>query len=94
MTVEISDETERLLREQLDSGHFKSIDEVLASALTELATRNAKLNWQRLAIQASTGAWKDENHPELIGGSAAWVRQIRAESNDRTQRIERHRRPE
>jgi Arc/MetJ-type ribon-helix-helix transcriptional regulator len=27
MTIQLSDEMERLVREQRDSGHFKSIDE-------------------------------------------------------------------
>jgi Arc/MetJ-type ribon-helix-helix transcriptional regulator len=91
MTVEINKETERLLREQLDSGHFKSVDEVLSLALIELAKRNTKLTRQRLAIQEAAGAWRDEDHPELAGGSAAWVRQIRAESKERTERIEQQR---
>jgi Arc/MetJ-type ribon-helix-helix transcriptional regulator len=77
MSVELTDETERLLREQLQSGRFKSVDDLLASALAELAARNTKLNRRRLAIQESAGAWRDEDHPELAGGSAAWVREIR-----------------
>jgi Arc/MetJ-type ribon-helix-helix transcriptional regulator len=94
MTVELTEETGRLLREQLQSGQFKSVDDLLASALAELATRNSKLNRQRLALQESAGAWKDQDHPELASGSAAWVRGIRAESHDRIERIERHRQAE
>ncbi len=91
MTVELTDETGRLLQEQLQSGRFSSVDELLASALAELAARSTKLNRQRLAIQESAGAWKDEDHPELADGSAAWVRETRATSDDRMQRIEQHR---
>ncbi len=40
----------------------------------ELANRNTKLNRQRLAIQESAGAWRDEDNPELADGSAAWFR--------------------
>jgi hypothetical protein len=36
----------------------------------------------------ATGAWKDEDHPELKDGTAAWVRKIRAESEERFRRIE------
>jgi Arc/MetJ-type ribon-helix-helix transcriptional regulator len=91
MTVELSDEMERLLREQLNSGHFRSVDDVLRSALAELATRNNKLNRQRIALQQTSGAWKDEDHPELAGGSAAWIRQLRADSLERAEQIEQHR---
>jgi len=36
-------------------------------------------------------AWKDEDHPELKDGSAAWVRQMRSESEKRFEEIEQHR---
>jgi hypothetical protein len=29
------------------------------------------------AIQTSFGAWRDEDHPELIGGTEAYVRKVR-----------------
>jgi hypothetical protein len=35
--------------------------------------------------------WKDEDHPELKDGAAAWVRKIRAESEARFQRTQEHR---
>jgi len=35
--------------------------------------------------------WKDEDHPELKGGAAAWVRKLRAESEARFQGIQRRR---
>jgi hypothetical protein len=35
--------------------------------------------------------WKDEDHPELKGGAAAWVRKMRALDEDRLQRIQKQR---
>lgn len=36
------------------------------------------------AIQASFGAWKDENHPELRAGTQAFIRRIRKSSRMKT----------
>jgi hypothetical protein len=60
--------------------------------LVELAKREIKLNRQRQALRAATGAWKKEDHPELAEGAAVWVRQIRQESVQRFEKIQRHRR--
>ena len=35
--------------------------------------------------------WKDEDHPELQAGAADWVRQLRAESEARFERIQQQR---
>ena len=35
--------------------------------------------------------WKDEDHPELKDGAAAWVRKIRAEGEARVKRIQKQR---
>jgi hypothetical protein len=35
--------------------------------------------------------WKDEDHPELKDGAAAWVRKMRAESEARFQEIQKQR---
>ena len=59
--------------------------------LVELARREVKLLRQRQELLAAMGAWKVEDHPELAGGSAEWVRGIRQESVDRYERIERQR---
>jgi len=59
--------------------------------LVELAKREIKLNRQRQALRAATGAWKGEDHPELAAGAANWVRQIRQESVKRSDKIQRHR---
>jgi len=31
-------------------------------------------------LNSQEPVWKDEDHPELAGGSAKWVRKLRAES--------------
>jgi putative addiction module CopG family antidote len=36
MTVELKPEQERIVREQIESGHFTSVDEVVADALSRL----------------------------------------------------------
>jgi len=55
--------------------------------LVELAKREIKLNRQREALRAATGAWNTEDHPELAAGAARWVRQIRQESVKRSEKI-------
>jgi molybdopterin synthase catalytic subunit len=35
--------------------------------------------------------WKDEDHPELKDGAAAWIRKMRAEGEARFQRIQKQR---
>lgn len=38
---------------------------------------------QREGLRLSAGAWKPEDHPELAGGGAAYVEQIRSEPDER-----------
>ena len=59
--------------------------------LSEVARDEIQRRQQRNALRAAMGAWKDEDHPELKDGSAAWVRQMRSESEKRFQEIEKHR---
>jgi hypothetical protein len=59
--------------------------------LTEVARDEIQRRKQRAALRAAAGAWKDEDHPELKDGAAAWVRQMRAESETRFQELEQHR---
>ncbi|HXP88766.1 MAG TPA: hypothetical protein VN841_28855 [Bryobacteraceae bacterium] len=59
--------------------------------LTELAQREIKLRRQREALREAAGSWKDEDHPELAQGAAAWVRQIRALDFERFEELERRR---
>ena len=55
--------------------------------LTEVARDEIQRRQQRSALKNAAGAWKDEDHPELAQGSAAWVREMRAESESRFQDI-------
>jgi Arc/MetJ-type ribon-helix-helix transcriptional regulator len=59
--------------------------------LTEVARDEIQRLQQRNALRAAKGAWKDEDHPELKDGVAAWVSQMRAESETRFQEIEQQR---
>jgi len=59
--------------------------------LAEVARDEIQRRQQREALRAADGAWKDEDHPELKDGAAAWLRQIRSESETRASEIERRR---
>jgi Arc/MetJ-type ribon-helix-helix transcriptional regulator len=59
--------------------------------LAEVAREEIQRRRQREALQAAAGSWKDRDHPELKGGSAAWVRKLRAASEARFRRIQQHR---
>ena len=59
--------------------------------LAEVAREEIQRRRQREALQAAAGCWKDKDHPELKGGSAAWVRKLRAASEARFRRIQQHR---
>ena len=56
--------------------------------LAEVAADEIQRLQQRNALRKSAGAWKDEDHAELAQGSAAWVQRMRAESEERFQRIQ------
>jgi Arc/MetJ-type ribon-helix-helix transcriptional regulator len=60
--------------------------------LAEVARDEIQRRQQRNALRAAEGAWKNEDHPELKNGAAAWVNQMRAESETRFQAIEKRRR--
>ena len=59
--------------------------------LAEVAREEIQRRRQREALKAAAGSWKDKDHPELRGGSAAWVRKMRAESETRFRRVQQHR---
>lgn len=59
--------------------------------LVELAKREIKLNRQRQALRAARGAWKAQDHPELAGGAAKWIRDVPKESVKRFEKIQEHR---
>jgi hypothetical protein len=77
-----------ILSEQL----MKDIDTLVgARQRGAFITRTAEKELLRLrqieALKASVGAWKDKDHVELKGGSAQWVRKMRAESERRFKRV-------
>lgn len=45
--------------------------------------RDVRRARQREALEQSAGAWKTQDHPELAAGGAAYVEQIRSETDDR-----------
>ena len=48
------------------------------------AVRNALLiARQKEALRNAVGSWKDKDHPELKAGTAAWVGELRRESEAR-----------
>jgi hypothetical protein len=55
--------------------------------IVEVLEREIRRREQLAAIEEATGSWKDEDHPELGNGSDAWVRQMRQESEARTERL-------
>jgi hypothetical protein len=59
--------------------------------LAELARREIKRRRMLEILKSGKPVWKDEDHPELRGGAAKWVRKIRAESEARFERIQQHR---
>ena len=57
------------------------------SAFIEETAREAVRRKRLLQfLRTKEPAWKAENHPELAGGSAKWVRKIRAEGERASQR--------
>ncbi len=46
---------------------------------------------QHEALLSTVGAWKDENHPELKGGSAQWVGKMRKQDEVVFQKTQRAR---
>ena len=43
---------------------------------------------QQSALKTAAGVWKDDHHPELKGGAAAWVEEMRNESTTRLKRAQ------
>jgi hypothetical protein len=59
--------------------------------VVELLEREIRRREQLQAVEEAAGCWKDELHPELAGGSEAWIRQMRQESEARRQRLQQQR---
>jgi len=60
--------------------------------ITEVARDEILRRKQRNALRQAAGTWKDKDHPELKQGAAAWVKRMRAESEERFRQIQRGRR--
>ena len=59
--------------------------------LADLAEREIKRQQLLNMFKREEPIWKDEDHPELEQGAAAWVRKIRAENDDRLEKIDKRR---
>ena len=59
--------------------------------LADLARREIKRRRLLQLFRRKEPIWKDEDHPELKHGAAAWVRKMREETEARFQRIQRQR---
>jgi hypothetical protein len=53
------------------------------SYIVDLLWQDVRRHKQRLALNLSAGAWKQEDHPELAEGGAAYVEKIRSEPDER-----------
>ena len=55
-------------------------------------TARAEIRRRKLLqfLESEEPAWKDQDHPELARGSAAWVRGLRQEGRTRSAKVERH----
>jgi hypothetical protein len=55
-------------------------------------TARAEIRRRKLLqfLESDEPAWKQEDHPELARGSAAWIRGLRQEGKTRSATIERH----
>jgi hypothetical protein len=54
-----------------------------AAYVVDVLWRDVRRNKQREALRLSSGAWNPDAHPELAQGGAAYVDQIRAETDER-----------
>ena len=74
----------------------REIDKIAGSRgrsafLADLAEREIKRQQLLNMFKREEPIWKDEDHPELEHGATAWVRKIRAENDDRLEKIEKQR---
>ena len=74
----------------------REIDKIAGSRgrsafLADLAKREIKRQQLLELLKRKEPIWKDEDHPELKDGAAAWVRKIRSESETRFQTIQKQR---
>ena len=58
-----------------------------SSFLTEAAWKEVRRLRMLQVLEEASGAWKDKDHPELKGGAAKYVEEIRKEGEKRFERI-------
>jgi len=54
-----------------------------SSFLVETARQEVRRQKMLHFLGSKDSTWKDKDHPELAGGAAAWVRQLRTEGDAR-----------
>lgn len=54
-----------------------------SSFLVETARHEVRRQKVLRFLEGKSPAWKDQAHPELAGGAAAWVRKLRTDSEAR-----------
>jgi hypothetical protein len=74
----------------------REIDKIAGSRgrsafLADLAGREIKRQQLLAILKREEPVWKDEDHPELKDGAAAWVSKTRAADEVRFQRIQKQR---
>lgn len=72
----------------LPEGLISDIDQLFGKGkrsafLTEIVEREIRRQKLLRALDDAAGCWKDEDHPELKKGSAAFVKELRAGSDSR-----------
>ncbi len=90
MTIEIQKpELEALIRQQMESGEFQNVDDLLIEALnsrlsqtetglsSEENRRKSLFEW----MDKAGPAWNLADHPELARGAAHWVDSMRREDD-------------
>jgi hypothetical protein len=58
-----------------------------SSFLSQAAEKELVRLRQIRALGAASGSWKDRAHPELTGGAAAWVKNLRSDYDRRLRKI-------
>ena len=51
--------------------------------LTQAAEKELRRLQQIKALEGGVSSWRDKDHPELQGGAAKWVRELRKENERR-----------
>jgi hypothetical protein len=77
---DLADELDRLARAECKSRLAYAVD---------VLWRDVRRSRQREALQASAGAWRIDEHPELAEGGAAYVDRVRAEPDERFEEARR-----